>query len=201
MTGQKEYSARLTGEPFLYFELKQVAKLKLNGFSDQEINKKVRDENLFQYKTDKSTGKILSAVLERVSVLDETLLNILINGPAESSKLVAIFAVTKVNRLFEEFMTEVYREKIINGELVLTPGDFSVFFTHKGEQSSQVAGWKDYTLKKLSWVYARILMEAGLINNTKEKKLTPPVFDRDLQDHLIAGGNLSFIDALTGGKY
>jgi len=47
-TVELQYSATLTGEPYLYFELKQVAKLTLAGFSPVEIRARIKDENLFQ---------------------------------------------------------------------------------------------------------------------------------------------------------
>ena len=36
---QKKYSAKITGNPFLYLELKEVAKLKSAGIKDQDIKK------------------------------------------------------------------------------------------------------------------------------------------------------------------
>lgn len=69
--------------------------------------------------------------------------------------------------------------------MVITSRDFSVFFSHKGEQSPRVAGWQDYTRKKLSQVYARILKEAGLLNNRVEtylKKTNSVKLPESIQD-------------------
>ena len=195
-----DYSANLTGEPFLYSELKHVAKLTLAGLSAADIRAKVETENLFQYDTNKSVEKILRATLRRVAVLDDTLLDLLVNGALQTGKLVAVIAVIKTNRLFAEFMHEVYLEKVRLGEKQLEPRDFRIFFTNKAEQSPRVAGWHDYTLKKLSQVFGIILYGAGLINDTKQKVLTPPLLEEELINHLRQTGEERIIAALSGGR-
>lgn len=200
MNMQKEYSANLTGEPYLYFELKQVAKLKLIGLSNNEIRQKIAEENLFQYDTNKSISKILSATLNRVAVLDEPLLNMLVNGSLQTSKLVALIAVMKINRLFFEFVAEVYKEKVRILEPALEPKDFRIFFNNKIEQSSKVAGWHDYTLQKLAQVYCKILFESGLLSDVRKKVITPPTIDEDLREHLSKNGDEGIIAAITGGR-
>ncbi len=197
---EQEYSASLTGEPFLYFELKQVARLKAAGLSNQEIKKKITEENLFQYSTNKSVVRILRATLRRIAVLDETLLNFLARGSLPSSKLVALISIMKTNRLFSEFMAEVYLEKVRIGEEALAHKDFRLFFAHKAEQSPRVAGWREYTCKKLSQVYANILLGAGLITGTKQKVLTPPLLEQELLVHLKNTGNQRIINVITGGR-
>ena len=197
---EPQYLANLTGEPYLYFELKQVAKLTLEGFSPVEIRSKIKDENLFQSATNKSIDKLLSATLKRVAVLDAPLLNILVHGSLHTSKLVALIAVMKTNRLFLEFVEEVYLEKVRLGERELESKDFRIFFNNKAEQSSKVAGWQEYTLKKLSQVYSKILFEAGLINNTHKKMLIPPTIEEEFLVHLRKIGDHRLIIAITGGR-
>jgi len=45
----QKYNASLTGEPFLFYETRQAARLKLNGFNNKEILEEVKNKNLFQY--------------------------------------------------------------------------------------------------------------------------------------------------------
>jgi len=197
---EPQYFANLTGEPYLYFELKQVSKLTLAGLSPTEIRVKIKEENLFQSATTKSMDKLLSATLKRVAVLDVPLLNLIVHGSLHTSKLVALIAILKTNRLFFEFLEEVYQEKVRLGEEALEPKDFRIFFNNKAEQSPKVAGWQEYTLKKLSAVYSRILYEAGLINNTHKKLLTPPPIEEELLVHLRKIGDQRLIIAMTGGR-
>ena len=48
-----KYSAALTGAPFLFYESRQVARLKMNGHSQQQIREEIKTQNLFQYVTEK----------------------------------------------------------------------------------------------------------------------------------------------------
>lgn len=195
------YSAVLTGEPFLYFEIKQVAKLKSEGLSEEEIKQKVAKENLFQYQTGKSVNKMLNAVVKRISVLDPYLVKLLANGPVETSKLVAVYAIMKTNLLFFEFMEEVYKEKISTQETKLENKDFNLFFLNKGEQSETVVQWHTCTLNKLRQVFTRILAEAGLISDIRKKELRRVVVEKELADHLIAIGEQRYLEAIQGGMF
>jgi hypothetical protein len=197
---EREYSANLTGEPFLYLELKQVARLTLTGLSPSEIKTKIQEENLFQYSTNKCVLKILRATLKRVAILDKFLLNLLVLGSLDTSKLVALITIIKTNRLFLEFLEEVYWVKVRLGEQTLELKDFRIFFNNKAEQSPKVARWQDYTYKKLSQVYARILFEAGFLNSIGKKGLTPPLVEEELYEHLKKSGDLRILNALTGGR-
>ncbi|MFZ3131337.1 MAG: DUF1819 family protein [Desulfosporosinus sp.] len=197
---EPQYSSNLASTLYLYFELKQVAKLTMAGLSPKEIRVKIKEENLFQYATSKSIDKLLSATLKRVAVLDEIMLNLLVHGSLYTSKLIALITIIKTNRLFSEFIEEVYLEKVRLGEQALEPRDFRIFFNNKAEQNPRIAGWQESTLRKLSQVYSRILFEAGLINNTRKKKLTPPTMEQELLVHLRKMGDQRLIIALTGGR-
>ena len=48
--------ATYTGDQFLFFELKEVLKLKKQGLDDKQIREKVKSENLFQYTSSSSVA-------------------------------------------------------------------------------------------------------------------------------------------------
>jgi hypothetical protein len=196
---QNEYSARLTGNPFLFYEMKTVAGLIMGGLSRKDIIKKVREENLFQYKTTKSITKRLNAVLLRLEVLDDPILNLLVNASSETGKLIDLYCILKTDRLFYEFMQEEFRTKYLLHQDRLERVDFVSFFAHKAEQSVIVAGWRDYTITKLIQVYVRILLDAGLINDEKKLIITTPVMEPILKQYLQINGEENYIQAMLGG--
>ena len=194
------YSARLTGNPFLFFEMKTTAGLLLEGLSKQEISRKVREENLFQYKTSKSIGKRLNAVLLRLDVLDNTLLKLLVNASSETAKIIALYTIMKTDLLFYEFMQEEFKTKHLLRQDRLERVDLVSYFARKGEQSSTVAGWQDYTIHKLIQVYIRILIDAGLIKDEKSLIISAPVMEPNLKQHLKINGEEQYIQAMLGGS-
>src|SRR5690606_19925266 len=112
MTSELEYSSVLTGAAFMFFEFKQVVMLKEQGLSDQEIRKKVVDENLFQHTKISSLQRGFPSILRRANVLDSTLRKMVIEDSMEVGKFINLYAVMKTDRLFYEFMEEVVYEKL-----------------------------------------------------------------------------------------
>lgn len=171
MINDQSYSATLTSDAFLYYELKQVLKLKVQGLTDAQIRETVIDENIFQYKSKKSASRLLSSVMRRVRVLDDNLMNMFINEPIDVGKIINLYTIMKTSRLFFEFMNEVIKEKLEYRYEILDKKDINIFFTAKSEQSDIVAGWSDETIRKLKQVILKILSEVGIIQEIKTGKL------------------------------
>ncbi len=190
------YSAKLTGNTFLFFEMKTVAGLKKHGFSDKEIKDKIITDNLFQYKTGKSTVKRLNAVLKRVNYLDETLLDMFVNSESDTARLISLYAILKSDLLFYEFMEEVILEKYTSRQKNIEEADFKQFFRVKAEQSDIVSTWTENTVKELIRVYKSILKEGGLLKDSMELKysLMPSV----LSDYLIEKGEENYLRVMSG---
>jgi DNA-binding transcriptional MerR regulator len=192
-----EYTAIMTGEPFLHFEFKIVAQMRRKGLSNREIRELVKAENSFQYKTSKSIGRVLKAVLRRLDVLDDRLVDLCVQGSLSSSRIVTLFAIAKTNLLFFEFLEEVYREKCALGHTPLTARDVRVFFTQKSQQSPLVAEWSEETVRKLRQVYLRTMADSGLV--ILDEPVTAPIIDRELYEHLRAIGEYRFLATLREG--
>lgn len=199
MGSVSRYSTTLKTKPFLYRELKKVATLKQQGIKDFEINDKAIRENLFQVNSETRKREIASTVLHRLKTLDDFLLESLVKHSNETGKLLAIYTIMKTDRLFFEFMYEVFREKLLLRIFSIEDKDFNLFFDRKKEQSETVADWQDYTFYKLKQVYIRILFEADLIKNQKhEREINRPILDESVKKHLKALGEQDYLNALLG---
>ena len=69
MAAPREYNGGITREQFLFFETKQVAKLKSEGYTNEEILKISFDENILQMKTEKSIKILTQACIRRLDNL------------------------------------------------------------------------------------------------------------------------------------
>jgi hypothetical protein len=196
MTG---YSSTIKTRSFLYLELKKAASLYLQGFTIEDIKQEALKENIFLLYSENRIKEIASTISERLKALDVELLHKLTKDTLETSKQVALFAILKTDRLFFEFMQEVYREKYILGDYIITAKDFNIFFQRKAEQSRQVAEWKDYTLYKLQQVYKRILIEAGFaVKKNKDIEIARPIMEQDVIDYIKNQGNGIYLQAMLG---
>lgn len=191
----KKYSASLTGEPFLHYELVQIAKLKFKGLSDTEIAQKISAENIFKYKTNKRVSRRIAAVLRRLSCLDHTLIKLLIDGRYETSRIVTFYSILKTNKLVHDFLSEVVKENyILHKTLSFTT--FDIFLQSKEEQNPEISSWSESTKKKVRQVVFRILAEAGFIKSSKGMSIVKPLISPELVAHLSSRGDIEILKAL-----
>lgn len=195
----KEYTAGTVKVLFWFIEYKKFVKLLMEGNTPEVIKKMSEEENVFGASSQARAKQIYSAVSKRIQVLNREFLDIFVRGDLSTQKIITLCSLLETDRLFFEFVYEVYREKLILGSTELTDSDFSIFFKRKQEESSKIAEWKDYTLKKLSTCYAQFLCEAGLIENVKgNKKILKPLLDIDLENCLRKYEKEHILRALTG---
>lgn len=194
-----EYTSILKSRPYLYLELKKACNLKNQGLNEKEIKNKAIDENIFALTSEARKKEIASTVVNRIKVLDEFVIDKIIHGNLQTSKQLALYSILKTDRLFFEFMEEVFQEKIILKDYILTDKDFNIFFRRKAEQSDKIATWVDYTFYKLGQVYKRILTEAGLIKTLKKEiEIVPQIMEEDVINHIKGIGDTIYIEAMLG---
>lgn len=201
MEEQLAYRSTIKSRPFLYIETKKLAELIIQDLSELEIKEQVIDQNIFQVKSETRKKEIASTILKRLNALDNYLIHQIVKAEVSSSKLIVLFAILKTDRLFYEFMNEVFHEKVFCQDLVITDRDFNVFFESKRQQSETVAKWKEYTFYKLQQVYSRILFEAGLLKNkTRNREVIIPFMNPDILDHIRDTNDARIIDVIVGGN-
>ena len=79
-----------------------------------------------------------------------------------TQKLLNLIAILRTDRLFFEFLFDVYREKIILGIPIMETRDANIFFNNKEVQSTEVEAWKDTTKRKLQSWSSKLLTAARL---------------------------------------
>ncbi|ABI69785.1 DUF1819 family protein [Syntrophomonas wolfei] len=191
-----KYSAALTGEPFLFYESRQVARLKLSGRNQQQIREEIKSQNLFQYATEKSLAKRINAVQKRVDTLDETLLRFLAEKPSATAKIINLYAIMQTNKLMLDFIIEIIGDKFEQGNLVLEKRDLNEFFVAKREQQENIARWSDETIAKLKRVLPRIIFEAGILADRNTGTLQRLTLDKDVEKYFREHGEIEFLKAV-----
>lgn len=196
MTMGLEYSSSLNGASFLLFELKQVVKLKQQGLAKDQIRKKVKEENLFQFNNQGRINRALPSVMKRAEIIDETLAALLLEGSIETGKILNLYAIMKTDLLFFEFMDEVIGEKLHNNDYLIEKKDINLFFSSKAEQSEKVASWSDINIEKLKRAYLQVLYEGGILRNRKSKELNKLIIDEPMKNYLIQIGDSRYVHAM-----
>ena len=145
-----DYNGGLTREQFLFYEIRTVATLLQQGLSRDEILEKIKQENLFQFPTERMISSIANTCFKRIDALEsETLVYHLANAPADVAKQINLYAMMKYNRIVWDFMTTVIAEKFRTQEFDFSKKDLNVFFFRLQEQNDSVASWSDSTINKI----------------------------------------------------
>ncbi len=199
MNDMTAYSAGLMSQSFWFLEFKKVVRLRQDGLGYDEIKKKCMEENLFgaakEYRALRMTGYIIT----RVKAMDDRMVELFCSSDLATQKLINLVTILRTDRLFFEFVYEVYREKVILGVGVMEDADVNVFFTRKEAQSELIAGWKDSTKKHLRSCYLNFMTDANLLTVIEKKKtITPPILDIALERYLQSVNEEVMVKALTG---
>lgn len=194
-----EYKSTIKSRPYLYKETKKAVSLINKGIEIDEIRRLSLEENIFQLESEARKKEVASTIVTRLKGVDKQIIYKIENSNIETSKVLVLYAILKNDRLFFEFINEVYREKILLKDLFIRDKDFVAFFQIKSEQSKKVASWSEYTFKKLKQVYIRILFESGLIASQKgDKGIKVPIIDSEVKEYLYSIGDKRYINAMLG---
>ena len=174
MEKKLEYSGSLTREQFLFYETRVVARLLADGLAREEILRAVKQDNLFQFPTERMVASICNTCLRRLEGLNSMeLVQALAEGAQEDAKLINLYSMMRDNRIVWDFMVSVIGEKYRTQDYELTLSDLNMFFLHLQEQNDQIAAWSDSTVRKIKQVLKRCLLECGYLESAKSPRLAP----------------------------
>lgn len=180
---QNEYNGGLTREQFLFYEIRTTAALIYDGLSRDEILDKVREENLFQFPTERMVDSMVKTCFRRIDALEsDDLVEHLAHGPNDTAKQINLYAMMKYNRIMWDFMTTVIGEKFRTHDFDFSRKDLNMFFFRLQEQNDNVASWSDSTIKKIKQVLVKTLVECGYLDSIRSEKLNPILIGTELEN-------------------
>jgi len=167
---------------FWFVEYRKYVTLLRAGKSIDTIKALASTENVFSASTPMRGRQIFSTVSARANGIPDSYNALFEHSAIETQKLIVLISIMNTDSLFLDFMNEVFREKMITGDILLTDSDVRVFFLNKQRESDKVAKWKDETLTRLGGCYKTYLVEAGLLERgVGSRKLTKPLLDSNLE--------------------
>ena len=198
---QKEsspYSAVITREQFLFYEMRTTAKLVAEGLNDEQVADRITSDNLFQYPTEISVRRMALTCLRRLKALDDPELVAAISSqPSDVSKQICLYAMMKQYRLVWDFMITVVGAKYENRDMSFSRMDFNVFMMRLQEQDDWVASWSDSTVTKVKQVLARILVDNEYLDSTTADHLNPVLIYPILEDAIRSSGDTKALTAFN----
>ena len=193
------YSAGIMSYSFWYLETRTTAKYMVNGLSKSEISDLAINENIYQVGSERRSKELLNVTYRRLKDFPIELLEYFLNSNSDMGKIFVLISVLKTDRLFFEFMHEVFREHILIGNHLILNTEFDSFFINKAYQSELIENWKDTTIMKLKAVYKNFLSEAGLLKKVDDGfQIITPILDVELKSLLEKDNLQPFINVITG---
>lgn len=198
MMQSQKYNGGLTREQFLFYEIRIAAKFYLQDKAVDEAVLLIKQDNLFQYPTERMIANLTRTCYRRLDALDNrTLVEELANAPAEIAKQINLYAMMRYNRLVREFMTTVIGEKFRNQDFAFSRRDLNTFFTRLQEQNDDVASWSEQTVNKIKGVLVKSLVEAGHLDSFKSETLNPVFISEELESGIRENGDFEALPAFN----
>lgn len=192
------YNGSLTSEQFLFYEMRIVSKLYLEGKAIDEIVDLIKRDNLFQYPTERKISKIARACYRRLVALgNEKLVYELANAPVEVAKQINLYAMMRYNRLVREFMIDLIGEKYRQHDYSFTKKDINVFFSRLREQHDEIAAWSEQTISKVKQVLIKCLDETEMLDSIRSTTLNPIFISAELESGIRDNNDLTALSAFN----
>ena len=145
------YKTTIIRSALWYNESKKTVKYMLSGLNKTEITQKATQENIYQVNTETRSKNIANTTFNRMSVYSEELLEEFLKTDIITSKVMVLISVMATDKLFYEYMNEVYRE-------------------HKRVESEKISQWSQEVIRRMRSTYIKLLKEAGLIDQKNNIK-------------------------------
>ena len=131
------------------------------------------NEGLLEFKSDKGTTnkRMVSEFKKRIDNLTVNQQELLLNSNFSNQKQLAFLSACKTYSLLRDFVIEVVREKYLIMDYNLTETDYISFIRRKEINHDELANLTDQTQAKVKQVVFKILEQAGIINNVRDKEI------------------------------
>jgi hypothetical protein len=166
------YNFAFTGASMKFHDFMRLA----NYVEENQIDveEEALDPNVIMRRSNTRTNKReFQELIKRYKLLTPTQRIALLDMDVDGQKQIAMVAICKLYTFIRDFIVEVVREKFLALDFKLTDGDYQSFFNRKIELHPELEQFSESTVKKARQVTWRILEQAGLINNTKDRIILP----------------------------
>lgn len=193
------YSAGAVSKGFWFQEFKKYMLMLKEGISAAEIKNLQEKENVLLAPSTSYGEKMIGEVSKRAKALPKEIVELFFNLNVSDQKVINLLGIMMTDKLFFEYMYEVYREDIILGTKVFEDSNTRIFFKNKSEQSEKVAEYTEQTKKRLGTAYKTYLKEANLIVEENGVLIYhKPIIDLKLETEMKSPPLYPYLKALTG---
>lgn len=172
-----------------YFWLQEM-RLAINTVVNDEIEiSKLKDlsdsENFFSAASKARAKETANGIIRRMNVVDDCFFSYFLSAPIEEQKILNMIMIMLEDRTVYEFMNEIYKEKLIKGESIISDGEILGFIHDIQGRDSNAAGWTDASMKKWRTCMKGFMSDGGLATHEfRQMHIERPIMSQALIDFL-----------------
>ncbi|WCK54747.1 DUF1819 family protein [Aneurinibacillus sp. Ricciae_BoGa-3] len=194
----ENYSSGFTSERLFKTEMKMMLSLRLEGTSEDNIRKKIIEENLFQKRSMGAIQSTLAMVTRRLKVIDGTLANFFLHSSRFDEQAILLYSFLQTYQFPLDFVIQVVRYAYEFERKVVTNESIQAFFERKEEESEIVYAWSEQTKKKLRQIMLLFFTECGLLmQEDKWYVATPIPISKELKEYTVEKAPLLLLVTLN----
>ncbi|WP_088323654.1 DUF1819 family protein [Polaribacter tangerinus] len=148
---------------------------------------KYLNEGVMEFNSDKGTTnkRMVSEFKKRIDNLTVNQQELLLNSNFSNQKQLAFLSACKTYSLLRDFVIEVVREKFLIMDYNLTETDYISFIRRKEINHDELANLTDQTQAKVKQVIFKILEQAGIIDNVRNKEIQLQILGASTKKSII----------------
>jgi len=181
----EQYRCR-TKDYFWFQETRQAIQTIVDkGMAVDDIASLSDMDNFFSAVSKGRAKETAQGVIRRLKVANDEFFRFFIEQSIEQQKLLVMVLIMVEDRTAFEFMNEVFKEKLILGDLTLSDGNVIGFIHSIQAKDTKAAEWSDGSVKKLRTCLKGFLRESGLaVSEGRNLKIVRPILDQRFTDFL-----------------
>ena len=177
MTKVKPYRLSFTAASLMQADLISYAKMMvLDGLNLAQLKPEMMNRDRA-----KTNTREFAELYLRIKTLSSKELNLLVDGNSDDQKLLCLIAFGRAYQFFRDFMDEVVQEKVTLFDFKITDRDYNSFVSRKSIDHEELELLAETTKAKIKQVILKVLHQAGLIDNIKDRNIIVPIVDRKLE--------------------
>ena len=183
---RETYNMSFTAGAAMLNEMHAVAEALVECDGDWERTKdKAFKENLMEKEKMSSNIRYFALMKQRLEVLNEAELDMLVNGTVAVRRLIVLLAICKAHSFIYDFISEYVRDCFYNQYEKISYANFNEFYNEKKYEHPEIEQVSELTVAKMRQVVFRILEQTELIEDAESGILRRPYLSESVERQIV----------------
>ena len=178
------YRGDIVAGSLLVSESRKIADLLIQGYAPDKIPDKTLEDNLLQKRSPVTAKRQARLILNRLSGLDREFWYLIRDGSHDQAAQILLCFALKHTRLLGDFIRLVIQPKIKTFQKEIAFQDWNDFFEQCLILDPEIGKWSEATRTKIRRVIFTVLVQAGIMDSAKSRRIQPFHLHREVRELL-----------------